>query len=1359
VLLAVLGLLLPDTAVAQTAILGSGTQVHSGTEPGPVNIWYKSRRCQMVYTAAEIHQALGGNLGPLDLLGLGFWIESPPDQPLPNFQIRLGTTTATGVGSSPLNVGQVTVYTNPSYAPQPGGFQVLTFPTPFNWNGTANLLVDVCFDLVANYTSTGVVRTYAAGGNGLWSSYSDVTPQCSGTGSTNTVSYKPQIRLDFGAPVPMTITGQAALHPTTASVGTGELNADFLRMELTTYGSLEPLTLTQLTCSAQGSTALTDIANVRLLFNPSTPDITTATVLAQLPNPTAQPLTFALNQVLVPGKNYFWLRYDVADGAVENHVLDAEWVSYAVGGGSAVPVGIAPPGNRLILNPFASLPFFEPFETEWFSAEANQDKPSVHWRTLPPSSNSSWRLYNRGSTALWTNPGAGGYDPPGSDAFGARSGLSARFHSFAATAGTTADLDLFLAMPEPGTKLLNFDYHNRNGTDRLLVLFSANNGQTFDTLASYAVSQQWFRIENLVLTTAAVPRAILRFRGRANNSSLSDIGIDNIHVRVQKPVDLAVWQVVAPTGAVCGTGARPVRVVVKNLGTAPVPAYSVSVAVGGQTYTQAAVQPLAPNDTASIVVPGVMFPALTDYALDATVSVAGAGTPQHTNVSFFEPARLEQVPTIATFPYFEGFEQGRGGWTTGGALTSWAWGVPAKSQITAAPEGQKAWVTGGLGQESYNNSENSWLLSPCFDFSTLRNPILRCSTRRAFSGSSVDGVVLQASIDGGATWFRVGSVNDLAAWNWYDQNNISAQPGDQGQGWSGTDNQWRASKNQLSALAGRPSVRLRFAFRADGQGVADGFGVDAIRIEEGPIVNLGPDRFICGGQATTFDAGPGFSSYLWSYQNATTQSITVSVPDQYLVIATNAEGFTARDTVQLTVSTLAVAFGSLVQACAGEVLTLNAFNSGATYLWSTGATTPSIPATTSGTYSVTVSGVGGCTLTATTTVEYQAAPAVDLGAVPGLCTGQAQVLDAGAFADVTYLWSTGATTRKITVQVSGTYWVRVTNGLGCVGADTLTIEGQPAPVANLGPDRALCLGQSLTLAVPANAGSVLWSTGQTTPQITVAAPGAYSVQITNAFGCSAADTVVITALTPERPQLGPDRAVCGAVQLGGAPPAGVNAVIWSTGQTTPVITVARSGTYRVLWQYAADCFAADTVVLTVDEPVAAAIFARDTVLLQEPVQLVDASFPIPEAWEWQAGGQVVSTGQNPVVRFDTPGLQTLTLTVGKGTCTATATRQVLVLDSLFTTREPTAGTALVGLTAYPNPTTDRLTLAWPESAALTARDLQLNVHTLDGRTLPLPPMLDGGHRCVLDFSTYPPAIYVVVASVNGQKQYLRVVKR
>src|SRR5437868_3487976 len=77
---------------------------------------------------------------------------------------------------------------------------------------------------------------------------------------------------------------------------------------------------------------------------------------------------------------------------------------------------------------------------------------------------------------------------------------------------------------------------------------------------------------------------------------------------------------------------------------------------------------------------------------------------------------------VSSFPYHEGFEFGDGNWTHGGTASDWALGTPSKPVINAAAAGSFSWITGGLTNSSYNNGENSWLQSPCFDFTTLVNP-------------------------------------------------------------------------------------------------------------------------------------------------------------------------------------------------------------------------------------------------------------------------------------------------------------------------------------------------------------------------------------------------------------------------------------------------------------------------------------------------------------------------------------------------------------------------------------------------------------------------------------------------------------
>ncbi|PCH91973.1 MAG: hypothetical protein COB85_08635, partial [Bacteroidetes bacterium] len=75
-------------------------------------------------------------------------------------------------------------------------------------------------------------------------------------------------------------------------------------------------------------------------------------------------------------------------------------------------------------------------------------------------------------------------------------------------------------------------------------------------------------------------------------------------------------------------------------------------------------------------------------------------------------------PNIDSYPYFQDFENGHGGWVADAADTvvgySWELGTPNNTIINAAYSGTNAWVTDL--DTTYLNGENSWVLGPCFDF-------------------------------------------------------------------------------------------------------------------------------------------------------------------------------------------------------------------------------------------------------------------------------------------------------------------------------------------------------------------------------------------------------------------------------------------------------------------------------------------------------------------------------------------------------------------------------------------------------------------------------------------------------------------
>jgi uncharacterized repeat protein (TIGR01451 family) len=273
-----------------------------------------------------------------------------------------------------------------------------------------------------------------------------------------------------------------------------------------------------------------------------------------------------------------------------------------------------------------------------------------------------------------------------------------------------------------------------------------------------------------------------------------------------------------------------------------------------------------------------------------------------------------------------------------------------------------------------------------------------------------------------------------------------------------------------------------------------------------PVVNLGADITQCGGSVTLNAANPG-SSYLWS-NGATTQNITVTVSGNYGVKVTNADGCSTSDTIQVTINPLpTVNLGADITQCGGTV-TLNAANAGSSYLWNNGATTQTITATASGIYHVKVTNANGCFKSDTIQVTINSLPTVNLGADIVQCGGSA-TLNAGNTGS-SYLWSNGATAQSLTVTTSGTYSVKVTNTSGCSKADTISVTINPVPVVNLGADANFCAGSTVLLDAGNTGAAYLWNTGATSRQLTISLGGAYSVRVTNAVGCFAADTIQLT---------------------------------------------------------------------------------------------------------------------------------------------------------------------------------------------------------------------------------------------------------
>jgi len=136
------------TGTTNTVIIGTGTAT---TGTAPYGTYYMDHRVQYIITKAEL-TAAGYTSVNSYIKSLAFNVSSTSGQVMNNLTIKVGHTTSASFGSTSFKAltNQVTVY-NGNYTAV-AGLNTHDFTTRFNYNGTSNLIIDMCWDN-SSYTS------------------------------------------------------------------------------------------------------------------------------------------------------------------------------------------------------------------------------------------------------------------------------------------------------------------------------------------------------------------------------------------------------------------------------------------------------------------------------------------------------------------------------------------------------------------------------------------------------------------------------------------------------------------------------------------------------------------------------------------------------------------------------------------------------------------------------------------------------------------------------------------------------------------------------------------------------------------------------------------------------------------------------------------------------------------------------------------------------------------------------------------------------------------------------------------------------------------------------------------------------
>jgi len=329
------------------------------------------------------------------------------------------------------------------------------------------------------------------------------------------------------------------------------------------------------------------------------------------------------------------------------------------------------------------------------------------------------------------------------------------------------------------------------------------------------------------------------------------------------------------------------------------------------------------------------------------------------------------------------------------------------------------------------------------------------------------------------------------------------------------------------------------------------------------------------------------TSYEWS-TGAATQSITVTEGGNYTVRVTNAAGCQSvwSGTTVVSVNPLpsrpSITPSGTVGICAGSSRTLSS-STGTSYLWSNGETSQVISVSTAGSYTVQVTNSYGClsqpSLATTVTINpLPVTPTITASGSTTICAGDNVILTSSE--STLYLWSTGASTRSITVSTAGDYWVRVTDANGCQSAQSaLTkvtvnlLPSEPTVGTIAQPTCSVSTGSVALSGLPATGTWILArNTGGTditgsgaTYTVTGLPEGSHTFTVTNANGCTSPPSAVVTIIkppaVPTAPVMGtvtqPTCAVTtGSVGISGLPQTGT----WTLTRNPGGVEVTGSGT-------------------------------------------------------------------------------------------------------------------------------------------------------------------------------------------------------
>lgn len=379
-----------------------------------------------------------------------------------------------------------------------------------------------------------------------------------------------------------------------------------------------------------------------------------------------------------------------------------------------------------------------------------------------------------------------------------------------------------------------------------------------------------------------------------------------------------------------------------------------------------------------------------------------------------------------------------------------------------------------------------------------------------------------------------------------------------------------------------------------------------------------------------------------------------------------------------------------------------------------------------------------------------------------ICAGSVVSLSAtSSDANSTFTWNNGSTGNTQDVNASGSYSVIATSSKGCTANSNVVnvvVNENPTVSISANGNTSFCTGGSVQIT-SSQVGGNLWSTNATTDAITVTATGDFSLEYTDANGCTAtSNTISVNVSDSPIPTISANgnTSICegSSVTLSAS---GADSYAWTfngtaLAETTQSINASTEGLYAVTVTNADACNGVGTstpILITVNPtPTADASFTQTNG--SYTVQFLNNSINAT-SYSWDFGDGFTSTSTNPSHTYATGGDFTVVLTATNGDCSNTFTINL-------TSVEVSENVAFEDLMVFPNPTENELNIQF---SSFDSGMMNATIFNLAGQVVSAEAFaVNAGNMFhTIDTSNLESGVYFVNLSNNTSNITIRVIKK